>query len=141
MILTKTVKIKITHSNYTHFEDLDYEMYIGETIDVSVEHLQSGSGIKIKCKCDNCGVEKDVIFKNYLKYNVSWGTYYCRKCSDVKRKETMQKRWGVDSPIKHDVIKEQIKKTTQKLYGVDNAIKSPIIHNRRRKNKERKDGI
>lgn len=56
--------------------------------------MSKGSHYKIKCKCDGCGIEKEVIFKNYVKYDNIWGEYSCRKCSETKRKETLRKNFG-----------------------------------------------
>ena len=60
------------------------------------------------CKCDACGVEKEVIFKNYIKYGNTWGVYYCRKCSESKRKKTLRKNFGVDYPIQNKIIFNKI---------------------------------
>ena len=89
MILTREIEIKINESNYQYYEDLGYDISIGEIIVIPVGLLPNGSHYKVKCKCDGCGIEKDVIYKNYLKYdNKNWGDYSCRKCSENKRKET-----------------------------------------------------
>ena len=75
------------------------------------------------CGCDGCGIEKEVIFKNYLKYDNDWGQYYCRKCSEIKRKETLRKNHGVDYPIQNKKILQKMKQTLVKRYGVDNIAK------------------
>ena len=95
-----------------------------EEIVIPVELLPKGSHYKIKCKCDSCGVEKEVIYKNYLKYGNNWGEYYCRKCSEVKRKETLRKNFGVDYPIQNEKVLQKMKKTLVEKYGVDNISKN-----------------
>lgn len=139
MILTKTVNVLITSSNYSHFEDLDYDVFIGERIDISVEHLQSGSQKKILCQCDICGDQKEIMFKSYLQYNNSWGDYTCRKCSEYKRKETMLKNWGCEHPLQDENIMNQMIKTMRKRWGVTHSSKSPILQDRKKKNKKPKD--
>ena len=84
MILSREINVKITESNYNYDDNLGYDVYISEQIIIPVELLPKGSHYKIKCKCDDCGIEKDVIYKNYLKYDNKWGDYYCRKCSEKK---------------------------------------------------------
>ena len=69
MILSREINVKITESNYNYYDDLGYDVYISEEIVIPVELLPKGSHYKIKCKCDSCGVEKEVIYKNYLKYD------------------------------------------------------------------------
>jgi hypothetical protein len=96
---------------------------IGETIKIPIELMSKGSHYKIKCKCDGCGVEKEVIFKNYVKYDNNFGEYYCRKCSESKRKETLRKNFGVDYPIQNKKVLSKMKKTLISKYGVDNISK------------------
>lgn len=125
MILTREVNIKITEGNYNYYDYLGYDVYIGEEIIIPVELLPKGSHYKIKCKCDgvDCSVEKDVIYKNYLKYDNNWGEYYCRKCSEKKRKETLRRNYGVDYPIQNTRVLQKMKNTMVEKYGVDNISK------------------
>lgn len=123
MILTREIEIKINESNYQYYEDLGYDVSIGETIKIPTELMSKGSHYKIKCKCDGCGVEKEVIFKNYVKYDNTWGEYYCRKCSESKRKETLRKNFGVDYPIQNKKVLNKMKNTLIEKYGVDNISK------------------
>jgi hypothetical protein len=124
MILTREINIKISESNFHYYENLGYELTIGEVVIIPVELLSKGSHHKIKCKCDNCEIEKEVIYKNYLKYdNKNWGDYFCRKCSEYKRKETLRKNFGVDYPIQNKNVLSKMKNTLVKKYGVDNISK------------------
>ena len=124
MILTREIEIKIHESNYQDYEDLGYDISIGEIIIIPVGLLPNGSHYKVKCKCDGCGTEKEVIYKNYLKYdNKNWGDYSCRKCSEVKRKETLRKNFGVDYPIQNKKVLSKMKNTLIEKYGVDNISK------------------
>ena len=68
--------------------------------------------------------QKEVIFKNYVKYDNNFGEYYCRKCSEVKRKETLRKNFGVDYPIQNEKVLQKMKKTLVEKYGVDNISKN-----------------
>jgi hypothetical protein len=114
MILTREIEIKISQSNYQYFDDMGYTVSIGEKIKIPVELLSKGSHQKIKCECDGCGVEKDVIFKNYVKYDNIWGYYYCRKCSEYKRKSTLRENHGVEYPLQNKKIYDKMKKTIRK---------------------------
>lgn len=126
MIITREITIKITESNFQYYENLGYDMSIGENILLPIELLSKGSHYKIKCQCDSCGIEKDVIYKNYIKYDNNWGEYKCRKCSEKKRKETLQKSYGVDYPIQNKKVMIKMKKTLLKKYGVENISKREI---------------
>ena len=123
MILTRDIDIKINETNYQYYNDLGYDVTIGETIKIPIELMSKGSHYKILCKCDSCGIEKHVIFKNYIKYDNIWGQYYCRKCSEEKRKKTLRENLGVDYPIQNKVIHDKMKKTLTRKYGVDNISK------------------
>jgi hypothetical protein len=123
MILTREIEIKINESNYQYYDDLGYDVAIGEIIKIPIELMSKGSHYKIKCKCDGCGIEKEVIFKNYVKYDNNFGEYYCRKCSEYKRKETLRKNFGVDYPIQNKKVLSKMKKTLIDKYGVDNISK------------------
>jgi hypothetical protein len=123
MILTREIKIKINEQNYQYYEDLGYEVSFGEIITIPVDLLSKGSQYKIMCKCDMCGIEKEVIYKNYIKYGNNWGDYKCRKCSEIKRKETLRKNFGVDYPLQNKRIMKRTKKTLITKYGVDNMSK------------------
>ena len=123
MILTREIQIKITEHNYQYYDDLGYDTALGETIVIPVELLPKGSHFKIKCQCDGCGIEKEVIFKNYLKYGNNFGDYFCRKCSEAKRKKTLRKNYGVDYPIQNKRVLNKMKTTIMEKYGVDNISK------------------
>lgn len=115
MILTRTVEIKITTYNLSLYEEWGYDdISIGDYIEIPVELLPKGSQFKILCKCDTCEKEKEVIYKNYLKYGNKWGEYYCRKCSEYKRKKTLMKNIGVEYPIQKEEIKKNIIKKRRK---------------------------
>jgi hypothetical protein len=114
MIITREAKVKVNQTNLSYFESLGYEANIGETLTIPVELLSTGSHQKIDCRCDTCGSIKSVIFKNYLKYGNKWGTYYCRKCSEHKRKKSLNLNFGVDYPIQNKEIKNKILKSLNK---------------------------
>lgn len=133
MILTRDVSIRINENNYSYYEELGYTVSIGEKLTIPIELLSTGSHYKIDCQCDNCGTIKPVIFKNYIKYGNKWGEYYCRKCSEHKRKKTLNLNYGVDYPIQNKEIRKKINKTMTEKWGVDNPSKSEEILSRKKK--------
>ena len=110
MILTREIKVKINETNYSYYENLGYDPYLGDELIIPIELLSKGSHYRIDCKCDSCGIVKSVIFKNYMKYDNKWGEYSCRKCSESKRKKTLVKNWGVEYPIQNKEIRKKIKR-------------------------------
>lgn len=128
MILTDKVLVRINESNYEYYSELkflNFDPVIGEIIPVPPALLSTGSHYKITCKCDDCGLEKDIMYKNYLKYKIEkWGDYNCRACAEKKRKKALKDNIGVEYPIQDSNIKQKIKDTLIKKYGVDNPKKT-----------------
>lgn len=123
MITTREIPVKITEHNYQYYDELGYDTALGETIVIPVELLPKGSHYKITCECDGCGLQKQVIYKNYLRYGNNFGEYNCRKCSEEKRKKTLRKNFGVDYPIQNKIVLGKMKETIMEKYGVDNISK------------------
>jgi hypothetical protein len=123
MILTREIIVKINESNFSYYDNMGYDVSIGEELLIPVELLSKGSHFKIECECDGCGIKKQVIFKNYIKYDNKWGEYFCRKCSEYKRKKTLRENLGVDYPIQNEKVLKKMKKTLINKYGVDNISK------------------
>ena len=72
MILTRELLIKINESNFIYYEELGYDVALGESLLIPIELLSTGSHQKISCECDGCGSIKEVIYKNYIKYDNNW---------------------------------------------------------------------
>jgi hypothetical protein len=91
--------------------NLGYDVYIGDELIIPIELLSKGSHYKIECQCDSCGIKRFVIYKNYIKYGNEWGFYYCRKCSEHKRKKTLIENHGCEYPIQNKKILKKMRKT------------------------------
>ena len=92
-LISEYVEIKLGGRNIKHYENLGYEIPRvknkygkiivpkGTTINVKVEDLLNGCGIKVKAKCDNpnCNKEYYIDYKNYINHNHN-GKTYCRGC-------------------------------------------------------------
>ena len=77
MFLDKTVEVKINPSNIKHYSKFYSDLKVKDTLNVKIEQLTKGSNFKIKVKCDECGLEKEVSFKNYNRYGYNNGEYLC----------------------------------------------------------------
>jgi late competence protein required for DNA uptake (superfamily II DNA/RNA helicase) len=116
MILTKNISIKITHTNFDHYNLYMDNILIGETYEIPVELISNGSHVKIECQCDNCSRVNEVIYKNYLKYyNIKWGQYYCRKCSEFRRKDTLMRNHGCEFPMQSTLLYEKMLKSKKNI--------------------------
>lgn len=119
MIITEQVLVRIGESNYIHYEELGYNIAIGDVISVPTSFLSSGSHYMITCKCDMCGTENQIMYKNYLKYKNDWGDYTCRPCSEDKRKLKLKETFGVEYPSQDEKTFEKIKQTRKDKYGTE----------------------
>ena len=126
MILTNFVSVTISPRNYNHFKKLGYEnLNCGYNINVDVKNLNKGSNILITCKCDNCGIIKDIKYKN------EFGIYYCRKCSQVKLEITNIEKYGVKYPLQNKNILKKRDCTVYEKYGVKNVSQSEIVKDKK----------
>ena len=120
MILTKTVEVIISPSNFNHFKALKYEnLKCKEKITVPVDHLPKGSGyiIHIKCDCKDCKNEIDTEYGKYIGYLKNQGFYTCVTCCVIKTKKTNLERLGVEYPGQSEEVKEKMKQTNLKNLG------------------------
>ena len=97
-LITKTVKVKWFYKTREHYESLGYIFTCyGDEFEVRVEDLTKGSGIRVKCVCDNCNKELSWTYHNYNKCSKENGKTYCNKCSkliygDEKQRKTKLKK-------------------------------------------------
>jgi hypothetical protein len=57
--------------------------------------------------------------------------YTCKTCSNIKRKITNNKKYGVDNISQSDIIKNKKMKTTLKNWGVENPSQSTYVKNKK----------
>ncbi len=121
MILSEIVKIIGNGRNISHFRKLGYDLEIKQEIDVKVEHLKSGSDIKILVSCDICDSVKTVTFNMYYKItNELQSKYHCSnpECTKIKIKESNEKIYGCH-PSKLQTTKEKVINTNKSKFGTE----------------------
>jgi len=127
MIIEKNIDVKITKQNIDYFKKFDYIVNLKDIITIPIEHLQKQSHKKLHVRCDVCGLETILSYKNYNKNFKKYNLYTCLKCSCIKNKKTCLEKYGVEHQMLFDETKEKIKKTCIKKYGVDNPLKDNNI--------------
>jgi hypothetical protein len=141
MILQDKVVVKLTNRNRNYYKLLGYETE-EEFITIEVSDLSAGSNIKINIGCDVCKTELYVTYYNYNNYKSNFGIYTCKKCSiEHKTKKTNIERYGVDTPIKNEIIKYKIKETNLEKYGFTCALLSPEIKEKTKETSLKKYGL
>lgn len=97
---------------------------------IPIENLPEMSSERVICVCDICGKEISRILKHYYiaikKHN---GTYICKDCFNHDKKilenrkknmkETCLEKYGVDNPLKDEMVKNKIKNTLMNKYNVE----------------------
>jgi len=137
MILTKNIKIIIFASNINYYKSKGYIIKIGDEIDIKIEDINKNSKNKIRCKCDNCGLENEISYYAYNKNYKNGNVYYCFKCKELKINKTNNEKYGCDRPIQNKHIMEKKNKTNLEKYGYEVATKNiEVINKIKNKNDE-----
>jgi len=159
MVLTKNIKIKISSNN---IKKINIEnIKVGQEIEIPIELLNEGSHTRIQVKCDICGKEKYIEYRQYLK-SLKNGNFYCcsPKCAISKNKQTclnrygdenynnMEKnrkscleKYGVKYSLQDKSVRKKGEKTCLKKYGVDSSNKSEIVKNNKKISYLKKYGV
>ena len=133
MILTKEVKIKISKSNIKYWSDKGFNVKLKDIIFVNPLFLQRYSSIKIIAECNVCKKQKNITYKNYMKYIKNNNIYTCCKCNNGKREKTNMEKYGVRNISKSEYSKQKQKQTNLLLYGHEYYFQSDEFKNKLRK--------
>ena len=69
MLLTKILNVKANSTTYKYYNSLGYNCRIGDIIEIKVEDLKPTSGETVLVKCDYCGKEYELKYRDYNKVN------------------------------------------------------------------------
>ena len=93
-LISTEVEVILNSTTIKYYEDLGYEILRykdkngrmkvkkGTKITIKVKDLKTKSDTKIKVKCDECGNEYIMMYKDYNRYNHD-GKIYCNKCANT----------------------------------------------------------
>lgn len=131
MILVDKIEIVFNPKNVLHYKEKGYNIPIskdnkgrlrvpqGSKIEVFVKDLPKGSHVRIPVKCDYCGKEYELSYRDYLKHCDDELGSCCHKCEGIKYKKTMLERYGAYSSYEIVEFKEKAIKTNREKYGCD----------------------
>ena len=89
MILNNQVRMLIISSNLKYYRDKGYKCSIGDNIEILADDLPKGSHVRIRSKCNCCGLEKEIVYKDYYRLVSRYGKYDCSvKCRNSKDHKT-----------------------------------------------------
>lgn len=126
-LISKFIDIKITGYNIKRYQDKGYKCQKGDTISVYYKDLPK-SDIKLLCQCDYCGEEYYVTAYDYFRRNEN-NTCCCGnyQCQQLKRKEKVMEKYGVDNVMKNKEILNKAKETNLIKYGCENVMQNEDI--------------
>ena len=96
-------------------------------ITVRIEDLTMGSKSKVLVYCDLCKKQKEI---TYLEYNRSCkkeGYYACNDCKQIKERQIIKNKYGVDSVTQLEGTKEKARQTNIRKYGYEYPTQAPEI--------------
>lgn len=150
MILDKYVDVIIINHNINHYKEFGYNVKYKDKINVKPEELTSGSHVKINCKCDKCGNEKQIKYQDYLVVYNKHSKYFCSECRKISfsklnntKKEIMKKnringvkdKYDVDNVFQLDFVKSKIKDTFVNNYGYEHFRQCSTVKEKEKKNR------
>lgn len=130
MIKTTKLEIKTTNKNIKYYRSLGFDVLSGDVILINVEQLPQTSKQKIIAICDNCNEENQISYFSYLRNIKDENKYFCKKCLNIRFKETVIEKYGVEHPLKLDEIKNKIVETNLEKYGVKYTLLNEEIKNK-----------
>jgi len=136
MILTKEIEITIVNTNIKFYKNLNYNVKFKDIIKVPPEHLTRCSHMKILVKCDICGHEKEIKYRDYMNSYNKYNLYSCSSfCSKFKNKLTSNNRELFKKTYNDNNCciksKENFIKTCMDKYNVDNVSKLNWVKNKK----------
>lgn len=117
MLIDKTLIIKLTNKNITHYRKLGYNNKSGDIVEIKTEDMPASSKYKVRVQCDGCQTENIIIYHSYTR-NCKNGIYLCKKCSHIRFEETCLEKYNVRHPMQNQEIKDKAIQTNLTKYGV-----------------------
>ena len=123
MLLEDKVIIKINPKNYKSLSKYNFDK-IGDIIEIDIKDLSNKSHKIVKCRCDICGIDKEIQYKSYISSISKYNYYSCSsKCAISKNTSTNLDKIGVKYPAQSKEVREKYRDSMMCKYGVDNSLK------------------
>lgn len=133
LILDQKIEVRWHGNNRKHYESLGYSFTnYGDVFLVNVEDLPLKSHSLIKAQCDFCGIVFHIAKYNYIRNQKNNPLIACEDCRTVKSKQTLQTKYGVDSPMKIDEVKRRVEETCLQKYGHKSCFGNAEIYSKGR---------
>lgn len=149
MILSNTVKIKVSTKNLHIYIAKGYNTKVGQEIEINIYDLPNNSSMLVDCKCDYCNQELKKIWSRVNpNRKINYKTELkicCINCQKYKTREICLEKYGVVNVFAVKNIKEKIKEkkieTCLKNYKVKYPAQSKEIYDKLKQTNLEKYGV
>jgi hypothetical protein len=124
MIISDRVKTCLHQKTIKYYKSLGYEGKLYDEIWVKVDELPKSSRVKIHVKCDRCGQENKINFRNYNTQISRQNFYCCHSCSFEKNKITNIEKYGTEFSFQAEEVKSKIKNSIKERFGCEYALQN-----------------
>ena len=130
MIVSENVYVLCNNSNIKRYKKLGYNAVVGESLCVLVSDLPRYSKVKVRLKCDYCGVEYETSYYACMSHRKIIQKDCCKNsnCVNQKRKESVLKTYGVEYISQTDGFRESVLNTNMAKYGSACSLQAEIVH-------------
>ncbi|MCK9477016.1 MAG: hypothetical protein M0R46_13910 [Candidatus Muirbacterium halophilum] len=119
----------------------DEQVKLGDNIIINIQDLPKNSHVLVDVKCDVCGKEKVLSYKEYNRSISNQNFYACSsKCSVEKNKITNLEKYGVEHISQSINIKNKKKENNLDKYGVEYISQLENVKEKIKKTKNEKYG-
>ena len=110
LLENQTINVKVTNMTEIYFKEKGYNVKNGDKINIPIEELPSGSGLKALVMCDYCG---SIFEKQWRKILISKDDC-CKNCKTKKMMRTSLKKYGTVCSLHNPIIEEKVKRNNLK---------------------------
>jgi hypothetical protein len=130
MLLTKEVEVNLSSKVITHYENKGYfipkykdesgaiRVKTGTKIIVKVDDLPRTSLVEVEVKCDYCGKHHPKAYGKYLSSRMIIEKDACQDCCKLKQQEVFNLKYGVNSPMQVEEMKNKIIEKTRRFSDI-----------------------
>jgi spore coat protein CotF len=145
MLLDEFTEVKLSNNNIKHYVSKGYDIAtrmgskghfvydLPQSIIVKTIDIYPYSVVKVNVKCDYCGTERVMEFRDYYRRLDEKGLRGCNLCKSRISRETNMKKYGVEYITQVESIKEKVKATNLKLRNCEWAMSNKDVQEKRRK--------
>lgn len=102
-----------------YYKNKGYVVFYNTPLLVKIDDLSKNSHVYVLVKCDCCGKEQEIAYREYLQSLNCYGFYSCKHCNYIKQTQTVKLKYDVDNYSKTEEFLTKIKNISQEKYGTD----------------------